>query len=79
MLRAWKNELEPLLKNEADQTTEDKQQIGIFRQCRRYIKPLLKLLEKNVFDFDRFSLGFERRNNEWTVSYHKLLYAKGVF
>ena len=48
MLQNWKNDLSSLLKDEAAiQAQEDKQKIGVFRQCRRYVKPLFKLLEKN--------------------------------
>lgn len=49
MLRIWNEEITPLIKDESleSQTQEDKQKIGVFRQCRRHVKPLFDLLAKN--------------------------------
>lgn len=46
MIKLWEKELAPILEREEVQSAEGKQKLGIFRQCRRYIKPLLDLLEK---------------------------------
>lgn len=29
-------------------TSEGRQRVGIFRQCKRYMKPLMKLFKTNV-------------------------------
>ena len=49
ILKVWKAELAPLFADMETQSPEDKQKIGVFIQCGRYLNPLFKLLEKAVF------------------------------
>jgi len=54
----WQKEIEEM-DSEARRKAEGKQKIALYRQCKRYVKPLLLLLKKQVADKDIVDKLFE--------------------